>query len=71
MKCVKDCYFLKQMLYGWYCELYEKSLEIKTAQPVGGFVVRCKECERGETLYHTRIKEDAKKRMAKTEKIER
>ncbi len=61
MKCIDGCYFLN----GYYCDLYEKELH-----KISNNVMRCKECENGETLYYTRIK-DAKKRMDSTKKTKR
>ena len=46
MKCVYRCYFLRPLLDGWYCDLYERPLK-KTDG-----ICRCKECENGETLYY-------------------
>lgn len=75
MKCIKDCYFQEyiktynkndEIIYkGYYCELYDKRLEINE-----DIIVRCEECERHETIYHTRIK-NAKTRMVVFKKINR
>lgn len=65
MKCVKDCYFLRNF-HIYYCDLYDKILQTE-----GEDIIRCEECERGETLYYTRIKEYAKERMDNDKKIKR
>lgn len=63
MKCIDKCHFLKDFHHIYYCDLYEKELH-----EVANDVIRCKECENGETIYHTRIKQDAEKRMDNTKK---
>lgn len=63
MDCVKDCYFQKDFHHIYYCDLYDKILDARN--------VRCKECENHETIYYTRIKEYAEKRVDNFKKTKR
>ena len=68
MKCVKDCYFKVYVRRenqagdildkGFYCDLYNRKLERRQIDDRGNTqlfeIVRCKECENGETLYYNK-----------------